>query len=136
MKILNEVQNDALVQNEIPNTSNQILTNDLISVKLNPENGAILEIKAKDVKNGNNLIGGSSSNLSYGFLDDDKRFPALNLSPEYWKYPKDYSNEKNVSIQMSHTLFFLTQRRRDGETQRFFILLGLILEGGEFSDAL
>jgi len=103
LQILSEVENDAIDYQTESNTSNQLLTNDLVSIKLNPSNGAIIEIKAKNVNNGKNLIRGSFSNLSYGFLDDDKRFPAWNLSPEYWNYPKNYSNDENVSIQISES---------------------------------
>ncbi|MHA1472654.1 MAG: glycoside hydrolase family 38 C-terminal domain-containing protein, partial [Promethearchaeota archaeon] len=40
------------------------------------------------------------SNLTNGFLDDEKSFPAWNLTPEYWNFPLDLPNDKGVKIEV------------------------------------
>ena len=78
------------------------LSNDKISIKLDPNTGAILELTAEDINGGSNLLKGNSSNLTFGFLDNvPVGFHAWNLTPQYWKHPIELPNDKDVKIKVT-----------------------------------
>jgi alpha-mannosidase len=99
--ILNNIENEEAIQKSKLEGKKNFISNDLVSIKINPNSGAIIELIAKNINNNKNLLRGESSNLTFSFLDDDKIFPAWNLTPEYWKYPIDLSNKKDVKIQLT-----------------------------------
>ena len=74
------------------------LSNKKISIEINPQNGEILKITSMDINDGNNLLDDDSSNLTFGYLDDNNNDPAWNLTPEYWKFPMNFANDKDVEI--------------------------------------
>jgi alpha-mannosidase len=84
------------------NVSTDSVSNGKISVKLDPNTGAILKLTADNINNGNNLLKGNFSNLTFGFIDrGGPLVHAWNLTAQYWKYPLELSNEKDVNIKIS-----------------------------------
>ncbi|MHA1804965.1 MAG: alpha-mannosidase [Promethearchaeota archaeon] len=78
------------------------LSNDHLFLKINPKTGALTEIKCKKIDVNKNLIKGDSSNLTFGYLDDvPTGYHAWNLKDEYWKYPLDLPNDKDVEIKIN-----------------------------------
>jgi alpha-mannosidase len=77
-----------------------MLSNGKISIKLDEKTGAILEVSAEGINAGNNLVKGNSSNLTLGFEDTPKQWPAWNLKEEYWKHPVNLPNDKDVKIEV------------------------------------
>jgi alpha-mannosidase len=98
----NQFRELKLSQHPFKITENEI-SNNISTIKINSKNGAIIHLKVNDINNQNNLLKGKESNLIFGFLDDEKGHPAWNLHPEYWKHPKNYSNEKDISIKILET---------------------------------
>jgi alpha-mannosidase len=76
------------------------LSNGGVSVKIDPTTGAILELKVEGINGGKNLLKGTDSNLTFAFEDTPKQWPAWNLKEEYWKYPLNMPNNKDVKIQV------------------------------------
>ncbi|MEJ2250310.1 MAG: glycoside hydrolase family 38 C-terminal domain-containing protein, partial [Candidatus Lokiarchaeota archaeon] len=83
------------------NVTDLVISNEMTKIRINSNNGSISHLKVKGINNQNNLLKGQNSNLTFGFLDDDKSYPAWNLQPKYWEFPKNYSNEKDLSINIS-----------------------------------
>ena len=71
------------------------------TIELDPKTGAILVLKVEGINNGHNLVKGTHSNLSFAYLDDSKEWPAWNLTREYWKYPLNMTNDKDVNISVA-----------------------------------
>jgi len=86
-------------QSEIKTSSN-IISNGITHLELSKTTGAFVDLRVENLNNGANLLEGISSNLTYGFIDDDKKFPAWNLKPEYWNFPLNLSNESGVEIKV------------------------------------
>jgi len=85
------------------------LSNGKLSIEINPTNGAILKLVSQEINNGINLLGGDSSNLTLGYLDNNKNDHAWNLTPEYWNFPLNFANDKDVQISISdHGPVFVT----------------------------
>jgi alpha-mannosidase len=79
--------------------SSKSISNGKVSVKINQENGAILNLKHEDINEGSNLLKGDESNLLFGFLDRVPiRYHAWNLTPDYWEHPLDFSHGKDLQI--------------------------------------
>lgn len=79
--------------------SEEMIENEVVSIKLDQKTGAMIEMKAGDINGGKNLLRGDQSNLNFGFLDDFPHDHAWNIKPEYWKYPlEDIQNDEDVSI--------------------------------------
>ncbi len=72
-------------------------------IELDAKTGAMLTLKVDGINGGQNLVKGTHSNLSYAYLDDSKEWPAWNLTREYWKYPLDMTNDKDVSISVAES---------------------------------
>ncbi|MFX0176548.1 MAG: alpha-mannosidase [Candidatus Hodarchaeota archaeon] len=98
--ILDKKKSEKIQKNYKIEVSDTRIANDQIKLKIDPKTGTFIELNAKNVNNERNLFKGHSSNLTYGFLDDDKKDPAWNLTPEYWKYPKNYEHDKDVKIRI------------------------------------
>jgi alpha-mannosidase len=79
-------------------TPNPYIQNSLAHVELDPKTGAVKSYRVNSLNNGENCLAGDENNLMLGFLDDSERYPAWNLMPEYWKYPKQYDQSQNVKI--------------------------------------
>jgi len=77
-----------------------IISNEITHLELSQTTGAFVDLRTEKLNNGSNLLKGISSNLTNGFLDDDKTFPAWNLTPEYWNFPLDLPNDKGVEIEV------------------------------------
>jgi len=86
-------------QSEINASSNRI-SNGITHLELSQTTGAFVELRGENLNDGLNLLKGISSNLTNSFIDDDKKFPAWNLTPEYWNFPLDLSNDSGVEIQV------------------------------------
>ena len=86
-------------QSEI-NVSSHKISNGITHINLSETTGAFVELQGENLNKGLNLLEGISSNLTKGFLDDDKKFPAWNLTPEYWNFPLDLSNDIGVKIEV------------------------------------
>ena len=86
-------------QSEINASSNKI-SNRITHIELSQTTGAFVELQSENLNNGLNLLRGISSNLTNSFIDDDKKFPAWNLTPEYWNFPLDLSNDRGVEIEV------------------------------------
>ncbi|TFG27504.1 MAG: alpha-mannosidase [Promethearchaeota archaeon] len=82
-------------------SSENLISNSLVSVKINPKNGAMIELSVEGINHRHNLLKGNSSNLTFAFLDDDKNHPAWNLTPEYWNHSLNLSNETDVKIKIT-----------------------------------
>jgi len=102
IKILDSPEGKTVEQQNKFKTTEKLLENDLMSIRLNPKNGALLSLNVRGINENNNLIKGDSSNLTFSFLDDDRKFPAWNLTPEYWNFPLNYSNEERLTIKVSN----------------------------------
>ena len=76
------------------------ISNGPIKIELDPTTGAFLGLYSRDVNEDQNLLQGDYSNLTVGFLDDYKNDHAWNIKPEYWKYPLDIPNDKDVQIRV------------------------------------
>jgi len=87
------------VQSKI-NASSKIISNGITHLEVSQNTGAFVDLRTEKLKNGSNLLKGISSNLTNGFLDDDKTFPAWNLTPKYWRFPLDLPNDKGVEIEV------------------------------------
>ncbi len=74
------------------------ITNDLVSIDFDGKTGAMLQIKVVGINHGENLVYGRLNNLIIGYKDDSRSFPTWNLTPEYWKYPLNYIQDRNVDI--------------------------------------
>ncbi len=98
LKLLNDEESRDLESRNPFETETNSIKSDSIKLVLDSSNGAIIQLKVKGVNNGKNLLNGDKSNLTFGFLDDDKSFPAWNLTPKYWEHPLDLSNDINVQI--------------------------------------
>jgi alpha-mannosidase len=72
-----------------------------LKVVLDPKTGALLELTAAGLHGGKNLLKGTQSNLTVGFLDDYPQDHAWNIKPEYWKFPLKISNDTNVNIKVA-----------------------------------
>ncbi len=82
--------------------SKHSMSNQNITIELNPKTGAIIKLITKSINNGRNLFKGEFSNLTFGYLDNEHiTRHAWNLFPQYWEHPIDLSNEKNVKIMIS-----------------------------------
>ena len=98
--ILDKKKSDKIQKNFEIEVSDTSIENDQIELRIDPKNGAFIKLNARKIDIKRNLLKGTSSNLTYGFLDDDKKDPAWNLTPEYWKYPKNYEHDKDVKIRV------------------------------------
>jgi alpha-mannosidase len=87
------------VQSKI-NASSNIISNGITHLELSQTTGAFVDLRTENLNNGSNLVKGIFSNLTKGFLDDDKTFPAWNLTPEYWNFPRDLPNNRGVEIEV------------------------------------
>jgi len=83
--------------------SEKKLSNSKVSIEINPQNGAILKVVSAGINDGKNLLDGNSSNLTFGYLDDNNNDPAWNLTPEYWKFPLNFANDNDVEIKIVAT---------------------------------
>src|SRR5271157_1208352 len=114
----------SLVDESAPGTGNFKATVDGIqgktmSLKLDKETGAIVELKAPSINGGKNMLSGSNSNLTFAFLDQSHSWPAWNLQPEYWKYPIDLRNDEDVEISVEEqgpVFCNITIKRKLGES--------------------
>jgi alpha-mannosidase len=77
------------------------LTNKITTIRLDPRTGGICQFTSVDVAAGGNLVKGSDSNLAIGFVDNSERYPAWNLTPEYWTHPKNYAQTDQVRISVA-----------------------------------
>ncbi|MHA1472067.1 MAG: hypothetical protein ACTSQW_03090, partial [Promethearchaeota archaeon] len=76
------------------NASINIISNGITHLELSQTTGAFVDLRTESLNKGSSLLKGTSSNLTNGFLDDEKSFPAWNLTPEYWNFPLDLPNDK------------------------------------------
>ena len=74
-----------------------------LSFELDAKTGALISLKAEGVNNGQNLLKGNQSNLSFAYLDASKAWPAWNLTPEYWKHPIEMPNNTDVKISVKES---------------------------------
>ncbi|MHA1584736.1 MAG: alpha-mannosidase [Promethearchaeota archaeon] len=75
------------------------ITNDLVSIKLDPKTGAIVELKSPQINQGKNLVHGKENFLIQGYVDRGyDGYPAWNLSKKYWEKPKNYDQTKDLKI--------------------------------------
>ncbi len=98
MSLLSADQAEELLSQSPMIASESEISNGIATVKVDPTTGAILSLIAPDVNGGSNLLQGDSSNLTFGFQDNDKEWPAWNVKAEYWKYPVELPNDVNVQI--------------------------------------
>ena len=95
LTITDEISN----QSEI-NASLFRISNGITHLELSETTGAFVDLRVENLNNGSNLLEGITSNLTNGFIDDDKKFPAWNLTPEYWNFPLDLPNDTGVEIEV------------------------------------
>ncbi|MFX0018905.1 MAG: alpha-mannosidase [Promethearchaeota archaeon] len=100
--LFNEKESKKIEKSTTLKASKNVLSNELLSVRINPKNGAIIELIANYVDKGINLLNGESSNLTFGYLDIGyEGFAAWNLTPKYWEYPLDFgNNNKKIKIKV------------------------------------
>ena len=77
------------------------LSNNLIRLQMNPSTGGVYELTVKGIANHKNLLYGDTNLLIQGYKDRGyDGYPAWNLSKKYWKRPKNYAQNQNVSISL------------------------------------
>lgn len=69
-----------------------------IAITIDPATGALTGLVARNINGGKDLLAGKASGLSLAFLDESKAWPAWNLTPQYWKFPIEMPNDKDVQI--------------------------------------
>ncbi len=100
--ILDESESEEIRKRTSLKASVDSISNGSISIKIDLNNGAMIELKVDDIRNRNNLLKGNSSNLTFGFLDrGDPTVHSWNLTPEYWNYPLDLPNDQDIEIKIS-----------------------------------
>ncbi|MHA1732656.1 MAG: alpha-mannosidase [Promethearchaeota archaeon] len=75
-----------------------VLDNGTTRVKLSTETGAILEFTSDRIPGVENVVSGDSNNLTEAFEDDFPSDHAWNLKLEYWKYPVEMNNDRDVKL--------------------------------------
>jgi alpha-mannosidase len=100
IRILSDVESQKMASKIDFQTSATTFSNGIVNLKLDPETGAILEYTAKGINNEHNLFVGKSSHLTEIYEDTPKQWPAWNLKEEYWKYPVNFPNNKDVKIEI------------------------------------
>ncbi len=98
VEILNGEEQNSVHKDSVFSASEDFISNGLVDINLDAETGAILKLKAESINEGNNILKGEKSNLTYGYLDDFPHDHAWNIKPEYWKYPLDIDNSRDVKI--------------------------------------
>ena len=83
------------------NATENSLSSEKVKIDIDHDTGAIVDLFINEINNGNNLVKGNSSNLTYGFLDKGTPWPAWNIVRQYWNYPIELSNEKDVKIRVA-----------------------------------
>jgi alpha-mannosidase len=102
LKILSDKLSKDIEQDSPFTVSDHAISNKIVSIELNPKSGAIVKLITEGINNGKNLLKGDSSNLTFGFLDNEHiTRHAWNLIAQYWEHPIDLSNEKDVKIRIS-----------------------------------
>jgi len=81
--------------------SENFLSNEVLSVKINPKSGAVLGLLANHIDKGKNLLNGESSNLIFGYLDIGyEGFSAWNLTRNYWEHPLEFDNSNKIKVKI------------------------------------
>ena len=101
IKLLNKSESEEITKQTVIKSTKYSIGNGKTSVELDPKTGAILKITSEDVNSNNNLLTGTNSNLTLGFLDESRLWPAWNLHDKYWEHPISLSNEESVTINVS-----------------------------------
>jgi alpha-mannosidase len=79
------------------------LSNNIISIKFDENNGSIISLTSKNINNGKNLVQGKESNLISCFRDRvPLQYHAWNLTPEYWNHPIKHPNDKDVQLSIKN----------------------------------
>ncbi|MBD3197004.1 MAG: hypothetical protein GF317_18265 [Candidatus Lokiarchaeota archaeon] len=87
--------------NETIEITEDYLSNNIVSLGLDAETGALLSLFANNIKNVKNFLKGNKSNLTSPFLDEgSSQYHAWNLTPKYWEHPIEFSNHENVRIKI------------------------------------
>jgi len=104
LEILSNTLSKEIEKRPVFTFSDYSLSNQKIIIEINPKSGALVKLSVENINNGKNLLKGNSSNLTYGFLDNDPiSRHAWNLIPQYWEHPIDLSNEEDVKIRISES---------------------------------
>jgi len=106
--IINENETKKIKKSTTLKASENFLSNKVISLGIDPKNGAIIGLLANYIDRDKNLLNGESSNLTFGYLDIGyDAFYAWNLTPKYWEHPLelDNSNKTKVNIINSGPIF-------------------------------
>jgi alpha-mannosidase len=74
------------------------IDNGITRVELDPRTGAIVKLTSTGVNGGKNLVTGDDTALTIGYDDDDSEYQAWNIKENYWDFPKNYPQDKDVSI--------------------------------------
>ncbi|MFX0100400.1 MAG: alpha-mannosidase [Candidatus Hodarchaeota archaeon] len=78
-----------------------MISNGICTVKLDSVTGGISALKVNDINGGNNLLKGVENNLVVGFEEDElDQYQAWDLKKEYWNFPLNYPNDKDVKIEV------------------------------------
>lgn len=78
--------------------SKERIAGENITITIDPATGALTGLVAASINGAKNLLDGKVSGLTLAFKDESKDWPAWNLTPEYWKYPIEMANDKDVQI--------------------------------------
>ncbi|TXT67715.1 MAG: hypothetical protein BAJALOKI1v1_20032 [Promethearchaeota archaeon] len=79
--------------------SGDSISNDLTYIKINKQNGALIELRSAMINNNENLLSGKGSNLTFCYRDRVPiKYHAWNLTPKYWNHLLPFQNNKNVKI--------------------------------------
>ncbi|MFX1338315.1 MAG: alpha-mannosidase [Promethearchaeota archaeon] len=104
LEILSDILTEEIEKNLSTPVSNYSISNQKLAIKVDPKSGALVELKVENINNGENLVKEQSSNLTYGFLDNEPiSRHAWNLTPQYWEHPIELSNEEDVKIRISES---------------------------------
>ncbi len=82
-------------------TNDPQLSNGKITLTVDRKSGVIKSLTASKLNSDHNLLLGNHNLLIDGYLDQGgPEYPAWNLTPEYWKYPKNYDQTQNLLIKL------------------------------------
>ncbi|MHA1890637.1 MAG: alpha-mannosidase [Promethearchaeota archaeon] len=100
LTLLNEDEENAFLEKEtILNADDDHISNGIVSIKIDPNTGALLEIHDDHVNGGENLLKGKENGFIFAWQDEPKQWPAWNLE-HYWNRELEVNNASDVKVKL------------------------------------
>lgn len=78
---------------------NPRMTNGKVNLEFDSHSGSLITLKGQKINNGENLVYGKRNLLLEGYHDKgSSEYPAWDLQREYWKYPRNFDQTKDLEI--------------------------------------